>query len=147
MTPIPADQYCEATLPTVFVYPHCYEPRPIAALAADRLRKQLTSLDFLPQNDDEVGKMVGVLVVRHVHEKYDNNNMQLGYLKAYSGTFLPTGTMLPNEEEFCPLVYDEITENGFYERGEEESNDMNRMIIEQLEHDPELPRGKENPLQ
>eukprot|EP00579_Thalassiosira_antarctica_P017619 CAMPEP_0201931702 /NCGR_PEP_ID=MMETSP0903-20130614/27896_1 /ASSEMBLY_ACC=CAM_ASM_000552 /TAXON_ID=420261 /ORGANISM="Thalassiosira antarctica, Strain CCMP982" /LENGTH=605 /DNA_ID=CAMNT_0048471105 /DNA_START=160 /DNA_END=1977 /DNA_ORIENTATION=- len=140
LTPIPADQYHEANLPKVFAYPHCYEPHPIASMAADQLREQFlsSSSDFQAIiNDDTVGKMMGVLVVRYGHHNEKNNNQQqqLGYLKAYSGT-LPTGTALSSEDEFCPSLYNRFGQDGFYKRGEEDLNELTR-LIEQIEQNPE----------
>jgi tRNA pseudouridine32 synthase/23S rRNA pseudouridine746 synthase len=115
-TEITPDQYA-GELPTQFNYPFNYEPHPIAVLACDQVKEQLV------QFDEEVGKMFGVLIVR-------TPDQRLGYIKAYSGT-------LKNPlDGFCPLVYDRFVAEGFYKRGEEKLNVMNREV-EELEQDPE----------
>eukprot|EP00578_Thalassiosira_sp_NH16_P002202 CAMPEP_0181136708 /NCGR_PEP_ID=MMETSP1071-20121207/33316_1 /TAXON_ID=35127 /ORGANISM="Thalassiosira sp., Strain NH16" /LENGTH=615 /DNA_ID=CAMNT_0023223413 /DNA_START=74 /DNA_END=1921 /DNA_ORIENTATION=+ len=141
LTPIPADRYHEADLPKVFAYPHCYEPHPIARLAADELKEQLVTIALhldSETSDDNIGKMMGVLVVRYCG---DNNDRRLGYLKAHSGTMArSSGTSsFPGDfgrDFFCPPLYDRFEEGGFYARGEQELNEMTK-LVERLEHDPQ----------
>lgn len=151
-TPLPSEQYDEANLPTVFAYPHCYEPHPVATLAADKLRDQLhESPDFQAiLNDDEaVGKMMGVLVVRHGHDtersgsQQQQRQPQLGYLKAYSGTLPAAMEVRSDEYGFCPPVYDRFERDGFYKRGEEELNELTRSI-DRIERDPERTRRRDH---
>eukprot|EP00584_Thalassiosira_punctigera_P016984 CAMPEP_0172564836 /NCGR_PEP_ID=MMETSP1067-20121228/105855_1 /TAXON_ID=265564 ORGANISM="Thalassiosira punctigera, Strain Tpunct2005C2" /NCGR_SAMPLE_ID=MMETSP1067 /ASSEMBLY_ACC=CAM_ASM_000444 /LENGTH=618 /DNA_ID=CAMNT_0013355609 /DNA_START=453 /DNA_END=2309 /DNA_ORIENTATION=+ len=142
-------------LPTVFAYPHCYEPHPIAKLAADELRVQLSnSAEFQANivNDEEaVGKMMGVLVVQHSQRGVKNDDrkqqqqhqQQLGYLKAYSGT-LPVAMEICSEEYgFCPPVYNRFGKDGFYKRGEAKLNELTRSI-ERIENDPKRRRRRDH---
>ena len=135
LIPIPSNQYNITDIPSVFAYPHYYDPHPIAKYASDRLKEQLhISCDFksMLNNTDTVGKMMGVLVVQN--NDTDNNNIpQLGYLQAYSGTLINDGIA---DMHFCPPVHDR-DKDGFYKAGEDELNELN-ILIDQLESNPEL---------
>lgn len=78
------------------------------------------------QDGEAYGKMFGVLVVC-------TEQGELGYLAAFSGK-LGGKNHYPG---FVPPVFDLLDEEGFYRRGEEELNQMNRQI-DQLEQDPAL---------
>jgi len=140
LTTIPVDRYQNVELPSIFAYPHFYEPHPIAKYACDQVREQIETLatyewsqhNFLSQSDDEgnaVGKMFGVLVVR--------TDKGLGYLKAYSGTI--AGVTHSEHYGFCPSLYNRFEtceRTGFsYLSEEAELNKMNKRIAE-LESDP-----------
>ena len=142
LTTIPIDRYQNVELPSIFAYPHFYEPHPIAKHACDQVRDQIEALvanewtqySFFSQSDDEgngVGKMFGVLVVR-------TDKGSLGYLKAYSGTI--TGVTHSEHYGFCPTLYNRFEtckRTGFsYLTEEAELNKMNQRI-EELESDPE----------
>ena len=61
LTTIPIDCYQNIELPSVFAYPHFYEPHPIAKYACDQVREQLEMLaaadwaqyNFFSQSDDD----------------------------------------------------------------------------------------------
>lgn len=139
LTTLPTNCYQNVELPSVFAYPHFYEPHPIAKYACDQVREQIETLaadewtqhNFFSQSDDNaVGKMFGVLVVRA-------DNGSLGYLKAYSGSI--TGVNHPEQYGFCPTLFNRFEtceRTGFsYLTEETELNNMNR-CIEELERDP-----------
>ena len=141
LTIIPEDRYKNLELPTVFSYPHFYEPHPIAKYCSDELREQIHELatnewtqhEFFNKPDakrNAVGKMFGVLVVR--------NDSGLGYLKAYSGTI--SGVTHPQQYGFCGPLYNRFEtceRTGFsYLTEETKLNEMNRRI-EELERDPQ----------
>jgi tRNA pseudouridine32 synthase / 23S rRNA pseudouridine746 synthase len=82
-------------LPLAFTFPFYYEPHPLAQLAANQLQQELVNYHF------EIGKMFGVLVVK-------DQNHDLGFLTAYSGSNFPHQMNLP----FVPLIYDHQNEKG-----------------------------------
>ena len=144
LTIIPIERYQNLELPTVFAYPHFYEPHQIAKYASDQVREEIETLSmyrwkqhnffFSRQSDEEeksaVGKMFGVLVIR-------TDYGLLGYLKAYSGTI--TGVTHSEEYGFCPAIHNRFEtcdRTGFsYLTEEAELNKMNRRI-EELESNP-----------
>lgn len=121
-------------LPDRFNFPFYYEPHPLALLAAKELQEYLlTQTDWQHNFGLEpgmeglvIGKMFGVLVVR-------NSSGTLGYLSAFSGK-LAGGNHHPR---FVPPVFDILTEDGFFRKGEEIVSSINRRI-EELESGPEL---------
>lgn len=116
-------------LPERFTFPFYYEPHPLSMLAADELKNYLDEQNewehnfWLDEHQGGIGKMFGVLVVQ-------NSSGEIGYLAAFSGK-LAGGN---HHSRFVPPVFDMLTEEGFYKRGEEQLNAMNRKI-EQLECD------------
>ena len=135
LTPIPYNQYNISNIPIAFAYPHYYDPHPIAKYAAERLKEKLhISCGFksMLNNTDTVGKMMGVLVVQY--NDTDNNDIQLGYLQAYSGS---TSNDETSDMHFCPPVFDRYDKDGFNKAGEDELKELNR-LIDQLESNPEL---------
>ena len=139
LTTIPTNRYDYSQLPTIFAYPHFYEPHPIAKYACDEVKRNIETLSIQnwtehsffnnQQSDNAVGKMFGVLVV-------STDKGSLGYLKAYSGTI--TGVTHSEEYGFCPTLYNRFDpdRSGFsYLTEEAELNKMNRRI-EELQTDP-----------
>ncbi|MBL0098883.1 MAG: RNA pseudouridine synthase [Saprospiraceae bacterium] len=124
------------TLPEKFTFPFCYEPHPIAVKATTELQLRLeemniTNHDFgLEDGQSGVGKMFGVLVVK-THDEV------LGYLSAFSGK-LGQSNHYPG---FVPPVFDTHDLTGFYKKGEEEINLINRRI-EKLESAEEYLQNK-----
>ncbi|MBK8701771.1 MAG: RNA pseudouridine synthase [Saprospiraceae bacterium] len=113
------------SLPDRFTFPFSYEPHPIAFAAAQDLQHYLLNEevdlnhDFGHETSPEgLGKMFGVLVV-------ENGVGELGYISAYSGKVGGSN----RHDRFVPPVFDMLDENGFYRRGEEEINDINRRIV------------------
>lgn len=117
--------------PEMFNYPFCYDPHPLALKAAEQLKAHICK-HF--EMDDEynfslfntgIGKMLGVLVVR-------NQEGQLGFLSAFSGKLYDKN----HHKGFVPPIFDTLDEDGFYKKGEAETNIINRQI-ERLENAPE----------
>ena len=138
LTPISSEEYNISNIPSIFAYPHYYDPHPIAKYASERLKEQLhISCGFKSMlnknNMDSIGKMMGVLVVQY--NDTDNSDLpQLGYLQAHSDTLTNDET---SDVHFCPPVYDRHDKDGFYKAVEDELKELNR-IIGQLESNPEL---------
>jgi len=142
LIPIPSNQYRTSDIPKVFAYPHYYDPHPIAKYASERLKEQLNDISCgfksMLNNTDTVGKMMGVFVVQY--NDTDNSIPHLGYLQAYSGTLTNDET---SDMHFCPPVYDRFDQDCFYKTGEDELNELNR-LIDQLESNPELSIWREH---
>ncbi len=124
----------EAILPEKFTFPFYYVPHPLALQAADLLQNYLVEqqdwrhdFGFTEFEDSYTcGKMFGVLVVK-------NADGELGYLQAFSGKL--AGSV--HHSGFVPPVFDMLDEDGFYRKGEEELNQLNREI-ERLQADPKF---------
>lgn len=120
----------DVEVPHKFNFPFCYDPHPLAIIAAEDLQQYIKEHlegqhDFGSETTAGIGKMFGVLVVK-------DKNGQIGYLSAFSGK-------LGNKNfysGFVPPVFDTLNENGFYKKGEAETNIINRQI-ESLESDKE----------
>ena len=120
-------------MPERFTFPFYYQPHPLSVLAAETLQEELKRAtwahNFGLQPGQEglvLGKMFGVLVVQ-------NSEGELGFLAAFSGKIANSNHHLG----FVPPVFDVLDEEGFYRKGEEELNEMNRQIAA-LEQDPRL---------
>jgi tRNA pseudouridine32 synthase/23S rRNA pseudouridine746 synthase len=119
-------------IPTQLPYPFYYEPHPIALKAAEELKAYLENQNEWTHNfgfegQDKataIGKMFGVLVVRH-------SSGQLGYLAAFSGKLAESNHF----ELFVPPVFDTLAEEGFYKQGEALNNETNSKL-EAAENDP-----------
>lgn len=112
-------------LPDKFTFPFYYEPKAIAVAATEQLQQQLeTQLEYLanPANNEESGKMFGVLVVQ-------NNQQQLGYLAAYSGQLEGVSSKI----NFVPAVADMQLHDAEYLAQSSIINNINAQI-EQLEN-------------
>jgi tRNA pseudouridine32 synthase / 23S rRNA pseudouridine746 synthase len=110
-------------LPQKFTFPFSYEPHPLSLLAAKAVQYHIENQKEWIHDFDALGKMFGVLVVQ-------NAAQELGYLAAFSGK-LAGGN---HHQGFVPPVFDILTEEGFYRKGEEENNLINRRV-EALESD------------
>ena len=121
-------------LPEKFTFPFHYTPNPLALQAVELLQNHLNTQqnwqhDFgfsAHQDAYTCGKMFGVLVVK-------NAEGELGYLQAFSGKI--AGSV--HQTGFVPPVFDMLDEDGFYRKGEEELNLLNREI-ERLQTDPKF---------
>lgn len=121
----------ESELPQKFTFPFYYTPHPLALRAAKEVmhileNENITSHNFGLEAGKEkgaIGKMFGVLVVK-------NKNGAIGYLKAFSGKINDSNYL----EGFVPPIFDMLAPEGFYRKGEEELNAMNR-AIEKMEED------------
>ena len=126
-------------LPKKFTFPFYYEPHPLSVLAVKELQNYLENqTDFehnfgLDKNSTDlpIGKMFGVLVVQ-------NQKNEIGYLAAFSGKLADNSF----PKKFVPPVFNMRTEGGFYLKGEDELNQINKQIGE-LENNPEFIEEKE----
>ncbi len=126
----------DVSLPEQFTFPFQYTPHPWCLQAAKELRQYLEAQSVFDHNFSlepgqeglAYGKMFGVLVVL-------NQQNELGYLSAFSGKLGGKN----HHPGFVPPVFDLLDEDGFYRKGEEELNAMNRQI-ENLEQNPFLPK-------
>lgn len=127
-------------LPLRFTFPFCYEPHPLAIIAAEELQHYITTQEDWKHNFglDEVlpgpaiGKMFGVLVVKNQHN-------ELGYLAAVSGKLAGSN----QHQYFVPPIFDMLEENSFFLNEEVHLNALNRKI-ESLERSEELALAKQN---
>ena len=87
--------------PERFTYPFCYEPHPLAVLAAEEVKREIGRI-----NPSE-GKMFGVLVVE---------NQGLGFLAAYSGLLEGRNDW----DYFVPPVFDAQQPDGYFKKTERE---------------------------
>lgn len=112
-------------LPIKFNYPFHYTPHEIALIAAKELQDYLQTQtdwqhDFGMERGKDgliIGKMFGVLVVKNVQG-------QMGYLCGVSGRL--AGQNL--HDKFVPPVFDILTEEGFFRKGEAIITEINRRI-------------------
>lgn len=115
-------------LPKYFTYPFNYVPHFLSKLAARELCGYIdNSLCCNSEVEDELkrGKMFGVLVVRKEGE--------VGYLAAFSGN-IAHSNIYPG---FVPPIYDLLNPNGFFVKGEECLDSINRevdMILQSVEY-------------
>ncbi|GAA4844366.1 RluA family pseudouridine synthase [Algivirga pacifica] len=129
--PFGTDLKDTVTLPERFTFPFNYEPHPLCIQAAKELQTHLVEQTEWVHNfglhgqDEEtaIGKMFGVLIVQ-------KPTGELGYLSAFSGKLANSN----HHSQFVPPVFDMLKEEGFYRRGEEELNAINREV-EQLQQD------------
>lgn len=115
-------------IPEVFPDPFQHEPHVSARTAAAAFQHELASHRAINKAVDisGVGKMFGVLVIK-------DKLGRLGYLKAFSGKILESNN-LPG---FVPPVFDTLNPAGFYKRGEQQLNSLNKQI-EKLANRPAL---------
>lgn len=112
-------------LPKKFTFPFYYEPHRLAKIASEELQNHLTTQTELNHsfginnNNHEIGKMFGVLVV-------ENHIGKIGYLAAFSGNIEEQGKF----NHFVPPVYDILTEKSFYKH---ESNQL-ITLSEKIDH-------------
>lgn len=113
-------------VPASFTFPFDYSPHPLALAASQAVMKDLEKLPSDTHDFSAIGKMLGVLVV-------EDQKGHIGYLAAFSGK-LHCGN---HYAYFVPPLFDMLNEDGFYRKGEEELNTLNRQI-KKLENDSEL---------
>ena len=113
------------SIPEKFTFPFYYEPHELAKIATKELQTYLEKqTDFVhnfglynDKNNDSIGKMFGVLVVK----KADNT---LGYIAAFSGKLADKS--LP--KIFVPPIFNMRTEGSFYIRGEKKIEEIGAEI-------------------
>jgi len=128
----PIDNY---VLPERFTFPFNHEPHILCKIAAKELQEYLErqlgwGQDFGIKHEKKqitIGKMFGILLV-------ENAQKEIGYLAAFSGQ-LEMGTA--HQAKFVPPVFDRLTTQGFFKKGEEELNQINQRI-DLLEKDPQF---------
>lgn len=111
--------------PTKFTYPFNYTPHKLSEVAAQELQEYITNqkewLHNFGLNSSEcnsgMGKMFGVLVCK-------DSKGSLGQLWAFSGKLANSNTL----SKFVPTVFDMLTQEGFYRKGEAVLNDYNARI-------------------
>lgn len=113
------------TLPEFFTFPFNYDPHPLCILAAKELQDYLEKqTDFSHNfgiedgtNNEAIGKMFGVLVVK-------NSENKIGYLTAYSGKLAGRN----DHAYFVPPLFDLLNKDGFYRIGEDEITKINLQV-------------------
>ena len=113
-------------LPRKFTFPFYYQPQPLAVLAVEQLQQQLEMQADVFSNEDNTGKMFGVLVVK-------NSQQQLGYLAAYSGQLDDH----ISDISFVPFVSDMQLQDTIFLAENRIINNINAEI-EQLENSEQL---------
>ncbi len=113
-------------LPRKFTFPFYYQPQPLAVLAVEQLQQQLEMQADVIGNEDNTGKMFGVLVVK-------NSQQQLGYLAAYSGQLDDH----ISDINFVPFVSDMQLQDTIFLAENRIINNINAEI-EQLENSEQL---------
>ena len=114
-------------LPRRFTCPFCYEPHPLALMAAKHVQQYVASRDDWA-DELSAGKMLGVLVVR-------SEDSQLGYLAAFSGNL--AGSV--RHDFFVPPVYDLLDPQGEFKQGEAQITAINHELerMEQADGAPQ----------
>ena len=113
------------SIPEKFTFPFYYEPHELAKIATKELQTYLEKqTDFVhnfglynDKNNDSIGKMFGVLVVK----KAGNT---LGYITAFSGKLADKS--LP--KIFVPPIFNMRTEGSFYIQGEKKIEEIGAEI-------------------
>jgi tRNA pseudouridine32 synthase/23S rRNA pseudouridine746 synthase len=118
-------------LPEKFTFPFNYIPHPLSNIAMAELQDFIKenvepTYSFGMNNSDGFGKMFGVLVVKNLENK-------LGFLAAFSGKLFDRNEW----NGFVPPVYDMLTEEGFFKKGEIEIHQVTN-AIEAIEVSSEL---------
>ena len=118
-------------LPKKFTFPFYYEPHELTKIAVKELQVKLENNTLWQHNfglnsKNGIGKMFGVLVVK-------NKQNKLGYLTAYSGKLEGKN----NAVNFVPPVFDIFSENGFFQKEEQEISRISLEINKQ-ENNPVL---------
>lgn len=139
ITYFPPEILNEVSLPVRFTFPFCYDPHPLARIAAEELQGYLLSQEHFEHNFGlapgqeglVIGKMFGVLVIQDPAGK-------VGYLCGFSGKLAGAN----HHQRFVPPVFDMLARDSFFLREEEVLNRINREI-DQLENHPELLRLSE----
>ena len=102
--------------PERFTYPFCYEPHPLARLAAEEVKREIEQMQL------SEGKMFGVLVVTDPtpDPSPTREGNACGFLAAYSG-------LLEGRNDwpyFVPPVYDAQQPDGYFKQKEREISEI-----------------------
>ncbi|MCF0160268.1 MAG: RNA pseudouridine synthase, partial [Bacteroidaceae bacterium] len=102
-------------IPQQFTFPFYYQPHPLCKAAAEQVKEYLKT--FIPWQQEQGGKMFGVLVVR-------DDQGSLGFLAAYSGNLAGRNDF----PYFVPPVFDLLNPTGHFIQEEAEISSINREI-------------------
>lgn len=102
--------------PERFNNPYHYTPHPLCVIAAAEVRRSVMADDVL-RGEVALGKMFGVLVVAA-------GDGTVGYLAAYSGLLGGSNS----QPGFVPAVYDMLSPDGDFKRGENAISEITRQI-------------------
>ena len=112
--------------PNKFTFPFYYTPHELSMQACEELQEYLSgelnwkhNFGITEAEKNPIGKMFGVLVV-------ENENKELGYLSAFSGKMAGVNTL----GNFVPPIYDMLTEDGFFLKGQQELTEINKRVRE-----------------
>lgn len=111
--------------PALFTFPFCYQPHPLAKIAAEELQEYLLNQqDFKhnfglnpADNSSAIGKMFGVLVV-------ENKAGEIGYIAACSGKLAG----INNHKRLVPPVFDMLQKDSYFLQEEEILNAYNAAL-------------------
>lgn len=118
----------DSDIPDRFTYPFNYIPHKLSKIAAECARHFIENSlcsDSIIRCEIQHGKMFGVLVVK--------DNDEYKYLIGFSGNICHSNRY----RGFVPPVYDILSGDDFFVKGEKKLNDINRSI-EELESDDNL---------
>ena len=112
--------------PNKFTFPFYYTPHELSIQACEELQEYLSgelewkhNFGITEGEKNPIGKMFGVLVV-------ENKNKELGYISAFSGKMAGVNTL----GNFVPPIYDMLTEDGFFLKGQAELTAINKKVRE-----------------
>lgn len=111
----------KVVIPARFTYPFNYTPHELSKVAMSEVCSLIESelcADSEVKQELQRGKMFGVLVVKYQEE--------LGYLAAFSGNIAHSNQYAG----FVPPIYDLLSPDGFFVKGENRLNGINREIEE-----------------
>jgi len=123
--PLEKSEVAAIELPRQFTCPFCYEPHPLAMMAAGQVQRYVASRDDWA-GELGGGKMLGVLVAQ-------DGEGRLGFLAAFSGNL--AGSV--RHDYFVPPVYDLLDPQGEFKQGEAQITAINHEV-ERLEQSAEL---------
>ena len=126
------------SLPNRFTFPFYYQPHPLCLLAAKELQHHIETQQCWKHNfgltgnkESAIGKMFGVLLV-------ENSSHEIGYISAFSGKLADKN----HQPRFVPPVFDMLTKDGFFLKGQAEINNINKQI-EAQEKNPRISKYEE----
>lgn len=103
--------------PQKFTYPFQYVPHKLCKKAVNELQNYLENQKDFKGNFSKLGKMFGVLIVKTLEGN-------IGYLAAFSGK-IDEKVLIKG---FVPPVFNSLNPDGFFKKGEEKINTVNKKI-------------------
>ena len=120
------EEFASLKRPNKFTFPFYYTPHKLSIQACEELQEYLSgelewkhNFGITEAEKNPIGKMFGVLVV-------ENENKELGYLSAFSGKMAGVNTL----GDFVPPIYDMLSEDGFFLKGQSELTEINKRVRE-----------------